>query len=207
MKTHRQTAISATRRRNKSHKPGSMCRFPASQSCHEFRRRYTKAAASVCVSLAASRAALMSAGFGGGLAAAAWRERFGWLLINFDHLSVNACIADSERLGATKNGVSSFDFNASIIAFRKGELSICGPSLQHGVAKVTAFFVVVSQERVNFFQACCVDGFDGCIHDISLAPDPEARWSAILLPIKIVYPINVYSQGLNQLFTKNKPYV
>lgn len=77
--------------RNSCQRPGCMRRFPASHSCHPRRVQWMSAAAAVCESPAASRAARISvgAGFLAGLPA---RLRFGWF-------AMMRCLSGSERTG------------------------------------------------------------------------------------------------------------
>ena len=63
--------------RNNSQKAGCMRRFPASHSCHPRSVQWMSAAAAVCESPAASRAARTCSG--AGLAEGAFAPRFGWL--------------------------------------------------------------------------------------------------------------------------------
>ena len=63
--------------RNSSQSPGCMRRFPASHSCHPRSVQWMSAAAAVCESPAASRAARTSAG--SGFAEGPFGPRFGWL--------------------------------------------------------------------------------------------------------------------------------
>ena len=67
--------------RKSSHSPGCMRRLPASHSCHPRRVQLISAAAAVCESPAASRAARTSAG--AGFAEGPFVPRFGWLGIYF----------------------------------------------------------------------------------------------------------------------------
>lgn len=67
--------------RKSSHSPGCMRRLPASHSCHPRRVQLISAAAAVCESPAASRAARTSAG--AGFAEGPFGPRFGWLGIYF----------------------------------------------------------------------------------------------------------------------------
>lgn len=63
--------------RNSSQRPGCMRRLPASHSCHPRSVQWMSAAAAVCESPAASRAARTSAG--AGFAEGPFGPRFGWL--------------------------------------------------------------------------------------------------------------------------------
>ncbi len=63
--------------RNSSQSPGCMRRLPASHSCQPRRVQWMRAAAAVCESPAASRAARTSAG--AGFAEGPFGPRFGWL--------------------------------------------------------------------------------------------------------------------------------
>ena len=63
--------------RNNSQRPGCMRLLPASHSCHPRRVQWMSAAAAVCESPAASRAAVTSAG--SGFAEGPFGPRFGWL--------------------------------------------------------------------------------------------------------------------------------
>lgn len=63
--------------RNNSQRPGCMRRLPASHSCHPRKVQWISAAAAVCESPAASRAARTSAGVG--FAEGPLGPRFGWL--------------------------------------------------------------------------------------------------------------------------------
>lgn len=68
--------------RNSSQNAGCILRLPASHSCHPRNVQCMSAAAAVCDSPEASRAARTS--FGEGLAAGPFGPRFGWLGIVFD---------------------------------------------------------------------------------------------------------------------------
>ena len=86
--------------RNSSQNAGRILRLPASHSCHPRRVQWMSAAAAVCESPAASRAARTSAGVG--FAAGPFGPLFGWLVM-LDDGEIRRAIS-RVRLGCVVNG-------------------------------------------------------------------------------------------------------
>lgn len=132
-----------------SQKAGCMRRLPASHSCHPRSVQWMSAAASVCESPAASRAARTSAG--AGFAAGPFGPRFGWLLIDFDFFGIEAGITDAEGFRMAGESVPALDLDAGVVSFGKLKLGISGPSAQHFGREVIAAKPVMRTEEFGDF--------------------------------------------------------
>ena len=150
---------------NNSHNPGCMRRLPASHSCQPRSVQWISAAAAVCESPAASRAARTCSGVG--FAVGPLGPRLGWLGINF----AAAVIFAAEKLDAN---IRSSDID--VVLFRQ-PLRFLARSLVGGGIEAIAF--VTSRAKVSGFVEQGVGGG----HFRLLPLRPEARWKRCFLEL------------------------
>lgn len=141
--------------RNSSQNAGCILRLPASHSCHPRRVQWMRAAAAVCESPAASRAARTSsgAGFRAGIPA---RLRLGWLVVKLDPHpgvvnDVNAVI-----------GFLHFQkrFNGRI------ERAMCREMMGLMIGPIRVHDAIVESDNMEFMSGC----MSGCIGHFGLLP-------------------------------------